>query len=58
MELYSDCCDANPMGETNEFEGTLYGICGNCKEWSDFSSEIYDDSIDWEDEMEYMREHQ
>jgi len=55
--LFSDCCDAEPTQNSITDEGgEILGICSCCREWATF----YDDEMrgeDWDDEIEYMREH-
>ena len=35
-ELLSTCCGAGGLGNIHEFEGEHYGLCGKCKEHTDF----------------------
>ena len=32
----SSCCTADSFGNIHEFEGEYYGLCGKCKEHTDF----------------------
>ena len=45
-ELYSDCCEAEPIGI---IEDDLTGICSKCGELSDFHYENVSD-FDWAEE--------
>ena len=38
-ELYSVCCTSKPYGNIHEFEGEHFGLCGDCKEHTDFEKE-------------------
>ena len=35
-EYVSSCCTADPYGNIHEFDGEHYGLCGKCKEHTDF----------------------
>ena len=35
-EPVSSCCTANPYGNIHELDGEHYGLCGKCKEHTDF----------------------
>ena len=35
-EPVSNCCSANPYGNIHELDGEHYGLCGKCKEHTDF----------------------
>lgn len=58
MELYTECCEAHPLGYVEEFGGDLFGICCQCKEWSVLYQETDNDQVDWSDELEYIKEHE
>jgi len=32
----SSCCTEDPLGNIHEFEGEHYGLCGKCKEHTEF----------------------
>jgi hypothetical protein len=34
--VLSTCCGAPALGEIEEFEGVIVGVCSRCKEHSDF----------------------
>jgi len=53
--LYSACCGASSSCELEDVEGELIGMCAECKEWTHFMDD--DEYMDWEDELEYIREH-
>ena len=38
-ELYSVCCTSKPYGNIHEFDGEHFGLCGDCKEHTDFEKE-------------------
>jgi len=58
MKLYSECCDSPQMGEVEDYEGELIGICIQCGEYAVFYEEEMDGGEDWGDQLEYMVEHQ
>jgi len=35
-EYVSSCCTADPYGNIHEFDSEHYGLCGKCKEHTDF----------------------
>ena len=35
-EYVSSCCTADPYGNIHEFDSEYYGLCGKCKEHTDF----------------------
>ena len=39
----SSCCTAYPLGNIHEFDGEHYGLCGKCKEHTDFINNNEDD---------------
>ena len=36
IEPVSSCCTATPYGNIHELDGEHYGLCGKCKEHTDF----------------------
>ncbi len=36
QDYVSSCCTANALGNIHEFDGEYYGLCGKCKEHTDF----------------------
>ena len=56
-EYYSLCCDALPYNEVYNLDGESHGMCSRCKEHSTFYSNGFDEENDWNDELEYMKEH-
>ena len=67
QNYFTVCCDAQPSSveeETQlhswdsiqtEYIVSVYGLCFQCKEWS----ELYEneDNLDWQDEIEYINNH-
>ena len=39
LELLSTCCGSKAYGNIHEFQDEHYGLCGSCKEHTDFEYE-------------------